>query len=190
LQDHFFDPERPQYMNYGGIGEVIGHEITHGFDDGGRQYDKDGNLIDWWEPETNRTFARKSQCLVEQYGNYTVPEIEMSLNGVKNLGENIADNGGIKIAYRGYLRWLDRNKVEKALPGLPYTPRQMFWISAATNGCTKYKKEYLKQMVMSGFHSPYYFRILVPFMNSDYFARDFNCPLGSPMNPKYKCRVW
>ncbi|EFA04401.2 neprilysin-2 [Tribolium castaneum] len=190
LQDSFFDPDRPQYMNYGAIGGVIGHEITHGFDDIGRQYDKDGNVIDWWEPETNKTFASKSQCLVEQYGNYTIPEIEMSLNGVKNLGENIADNGGIKIAYRGYMKWLERNKVELGLPGLPYSPRQLFWISSAINFCSKYKKERLKQLVTLGHHAPNYFRVVVPFMNSDHFGRDFNCPLGSPMNPKYKCRVW
>lgn len=133
LQDTFYDSELPQYMNYGAIGEVIGHEITHGFDDRGRQYDKDGNVIDWWEPETNRTFSKKSQCLIDQYSNYTIPDIEMSVNGVKTLSENIADNGGIKIAYRGYLRWLERNKEEMGLPGLPFTGRQMFWISAATN---------------------------------------------------------
>lgn len=177
-------------MNYGAIGDVIGHEITHGFDDSGRQFDKDGNLIDWWEPETNKSFALKSKCLVEQYGNYTVPEIEMSLNGVKNLGENIADNGGIKIAYRGYMKWLERNKAEPGLPGIPYTPRQLFWISNAITWCTKYKKESLKQFVTLGYHAPTYFRVVVPFKNSDHFGRDFNCPLGSPMNPKYKCRVW
>ncbi|KAJ3654446.1 hypothetical protein Zmor_013635 [Zophobas morio] len=190
LQDNFFDPDRPQYLNYGALGEIIGHEITHGFDNNGRQFDKDGNVIDWWEPETNRTFGRKSQCLVDQYSNYTIPELEINLDGVKTLAENIADNGGIKIAYRGYLKWLERNKPELSLPGLRYTPRQLFWISTATNWCVKVKKEYLKQFVSRSVHSPNYFRILVPFMNSDYFGRDFNCPLGSPMNPKYKCRVW
>ncbi|XP_063903425.1 neprilysin-2-like isoform X1 [Zophobas morio] len=190
LQDNFFDPDRPQYLNYGALGDIIGHEITHGFDSNGRQYDKNGNVIDWWEPETNRTFGQKSQCLVDQYSNYTIPESEINLNGLKTLAEDIADNGGIKIAYRGYLKWLERNKPELPLPALRYTPRQLFWISAATNSCAKVKKEYLKQSIRWSAHSPDYFRILVSFMNSDYFGRDFNCPLGSPMNPKYKCSVW
>ncbi|KAJ3654445.1 hypothetical protein Zmor_013634 [Zophobas morio] len=190
LQDYFFDPDRPQYLNYGAIGQIIGHEITHGFDNDGKQYDKDGNVIDWWEPETTRTFNTKTQCLVDQYENYTIPEIEMNLDGVRTLSENIADNGGIKIAYKGYLKWVGRNKIEPSLPGLPYTPRQLFWISAANIWCTKSKKEFLKKFVTFGYHSPKYFRVVVPFMNSDYFGRDFNCPLGSPMNPKNKCKVW
>lgn len=192
LQEDFFDSARPQYLNYGAIGHIVGHEITHGFDDHGRQYDKDGNLVDWWAAETNITFARKSQCLVEQYGNLTVPEIGIPLDGVRTLGENIADNGGIKIAYRGYLKYLERNsaKTELMLPGLRYTPRQMFWVAAAHNWCSKAKNEALKNLVTSGHHSPNYFRLLVPLMNSDNFGRDFNCKLGTPMNPKYKCRVW
>lgn len=111
-------------MNYGGIGWVIGHEITHGFDDRGRQFDKDGeikklsthsmkpffyiiyynlgNLADWWEPETVSKFLDKAQCIINQYGNYTAQEVNLNLNGINTQGENIADNGGLKEAYRAY----------------------------------------------------------------------------------------
>ena len=102
LQGIFFNQDRPSYLNYGGIGWVIGHEITHGFDDQGRQYDADGNLRNWWEPETFKEFLHKTTCIIGQYGNYTAPQVGMKLNGINTQGENIADNGGIKEAYRAY----------------------------------------------------------------------------------------
>jgi membrane metallo-endopeptidase-like protein 1 len=177
-------------MNYGSIGTVIGHEITHSMDDRGRQYDETGSLVNWWTSETEDIFARRVKCLVQQYNNLTVPELGVALNGRKTLTENVADNGGVKMAYQGYLKWMDRNEEELVLPGLAYTSRQMFWIAAATNVCTKYTKESLEQLVLSGRHSPDYFRVVVPLMNSDDFAKDFNCSLGAPMNPHHKCQVW
>ena len=94
-------------MNYGAIGWVIGHEITHGFDDQGRQFDKNGNLMDWWEGATKEKFQNKTKCIIDQYSNYTLslPKIgayNVPINGVSTQGENIADNGGIKVAYRAY----------------------------------------------------------------------------------------
>merc|ERR550525_1247151 len=90
-------------MNYGAIGWVIGHEITHGFDDQGRQFDEEGNLVDWWHPETKMRDLKKAQCIISQYGNYTIKALDnMKLNGINTQGENIADNGGIKEAYRAY----------------------------------------------------------------------------------------
>ncbi|KAB0797732.1 hypothetical protein PPYR_08725 [Photinus pyralis] len=188
LQGIFFSDSRPNYLNYGGIGYVIGHEITHGFDDEGRQYDKDGNLNGWWGASTQEAFLKKAQCIIDQYANYSV--LDQNLNGVNTQGENIADCGGVIEAYLAYMSWVERNGPEKKLPGLPYTPNQMFWVSAAHSWCSVETKEFLKMQVTTGVHSPDRIRVLIPFKNSEYFAKDFNCPLGSNMNPAHKCKVW
>ncbi|XP_018915735.2 neprilysin-2 isoform X2 [Bemisia tabaci] len=191
LQGSFFSNDRPKYMNYGAIGFVIGHEITHGFDDQGRQFDKNGNLVDWWEPETREAYLEKAQCIIHQYGNYTSPEVGLKLNGINTQGENIADNGGIKQAYYAYNQWTKRHGLEPRLPGLQdYTPQQMFWISAASTWCSKYRPETLKLRITTGYHSPGEFRVLGPLSNLPEFARDFKCPSGSRMNPVQKCKVW
>ncbi|KAK2585581.1 hypothetical protein KPH14_010214 [Odynerus spinipes] len=190
LQGAFFSNDRPRYMNYGAIGFVIGHEITHGFDDQGRQFDKEGNLVDWWAPETKENYLERAECIVQQYGNYTVEEVNLKLNGINTQGENIADNGGIKEAYNAYREWVRRNHPEPKLPGLSYTPEQMFWISAANTWCSKYRPEAMKLRITTGFHSPGEFRVLGPFSNMYEFSKDFNCPVGSKMNPEKKCSVW
>jgi len=193
LQGIFFSSDRPKYMNYGAIGWVIGHEITHGFDDQGRQFDEEGNLVDWWHPETKMRYLKKAQCIISQYGNYTIKALDnMKLNGINTQGENIADNGGIKEAYRAYNSWVARNGAEPRLPGLNYTPRQLFWVSAANVWCAKYRPKALKLRVLTGVHSPDQFRVQGPFSNMEDFSRDFNCPIGSNMNPpkENKCQVW
>ncbi|KAI8430848.1 hypothetical protein MSG28_000996 [Choristoneura fumiferana] len=196
LQGAFFSAKRPAYMNYGAIGFVIGHEITHGFDDQGRQFDKNGNLIDWWQETTKQEYLEKAKCIIDQYSNYTVKEVGMKLNGVNTQGENIADNGGIKEAYYAYQAWTHRHGEEKRLPGLEkYTPRQasslkLFWLSAANTWCAVYRNEAIKVRITTGFHAPGRFRVVGPMSNMEEFAEDFNCPLGSPMNPVNKCKVW
>lgn len=190
LQGAFFSNDRPRYMNYGAIGFVIGHEITHGFDDQGRQFDKEGNLVDWWEPETKEKYLEKAECIISQYGNYSVEEVNLKLNGINTQGENIADNGGIKEAYLAYDAWIKRNGPEPKLPGLSYSPKQMFWISAANTWCSKYRPEALKLRIMTGFHSLGEFRVLGPLSNMVEFSKDFSCPVGSKMNPEKKCTVW
>ncbi|KAF5301880.1 hypothetical protein FQR65_LT08712 [Abscondita terminalis] len=189
LQDLFFSNDRPQYMNYGGIGFIIGHEITHGFDDQGRQTDKDGRLVDWWTKKTEETFIKKAQCFVDQYGKFTLPDSNVTVNGKNTLGENIADNGSLKVSYLAYQYWVKRNRKEAFLPGLNYTPNQMFWITVANVWCSKERPEILEKMAMTASHSPPYFRVLGSMRNSKYFANDFNCALGSNMNPKDKCSV-
>ncbi|XP_076662918.1 M13 family metallopeptidase neprilysin 2 isoform X4 [Andrena cerasifolii] len=190
LQGAFFSNDRPRYMNYGAIGFVIGHEITHGFDDQGRQFDKHGNLIDWWAPQTKEKYIDRAECIIHQYGNYTVEDVGLNLNGINTQGENIADNGGIKEAYLAYKEWVRRNQPEQSLPGLPYTPEQLFWISAANTWCSKYRPEAMKLRITTGFHSPGKFRVLGPLSNMNEFSKDFNCPLASKMNPEKKCAVW
>ena len=92
----------PNYLNFGGIGSIIGHEITHGFDDQGAQYDSTGSVFNWWKPETAENFRKKAQCIIWQYGNYTVKQVNMTINGRLTQGENIADNGAVKEAYIAY----------------------------------------------------------------------------------------
>ncbi|XP_038216679.1 neprilysin-2 [Zerene cesonia] len=191
LQGTFFSAKRPAYMNYGAIGFVIGHEITHGFDDQGRQFDKNGNLVDWWQEMTKQKYLEKAKCIIDQYSNYTVKEVGMKLNGVNTQGENIADNGGIKEAYYAYAAWTRRHGDEPRLPGLEkYSPRQMFWLSAANTWCSVYRNEAIKMRITTGFHAPGRFRVRGPLSNMDEFAADFACPPHAPMNPPAKCKVW
>lgn len=126
-------------MNYGAIGFVIGHEITHGFDDQGRQFDSDGNLVNWWEEETKVAYLKKAQCIIDQYGNFTEPNVGLNLNGINTQGENIADNGGIKEAYLAYNKFVELNGEEQKLPSLKFSPKQLFWISAAQTWCSVYR---------------------------------------------------
>ncbi|XP_037924758.1 neprilysin-2 isoform X2 [Hermetia illucens] len=190
LQEKFFSADRPKYMNYGAIGYVIGHEITHGFDDQGRQFDSDGNLVDWWQENTKKAYLEKARCIIEQYGNYTEVLTGLKLNGINTQGENIADNGGIKESYLAYKKWAEKNGPEPRLPGLPYSPQQMFWISAAQTWCSVYRAETLKMRITTGVHSPAEFRVLGPISNMRDFSKDFNCPEGTRMNPIKKCEVW
>ncbi|XP_033167084.1 neprilysin-2 [Drosophila mauritiana] len=190
LQGHFFNAQRPKYMNFGAIGYVIGHEITHGFDDQGRQFDVKGNLRDWWHPDTQKAYLAKAKCIIEQYGNYTERATGLNLNGINTQGENIADNGGVKESYIAYRRWAEKHGPEAKLPGLDYTPEQMFWVAAGQTWCAKYRKESLKMRITTGVHSPSEFRVLGSLSNMKDFAKDFQCPEGSPMNPVQKCEVW
>ncbi|KAF2900245.1 hypothetical protein ILUMI_05942, partial [Ignelater luminosus] len=112
------------------------------------------------------------------------------LNGEQTLGENIADNGGVKEAYLAYTNWVKRNGPEPTLPSLKYTPEQLFWISSANAWCMKQTKKFLEDTIKSDPHSPNRYRVLIPFSNTEYFSKDFNCPVGSKMNPKHKCQVW
>merc|ERR1711997_1348503 len=147
LDGVFFQEDRPLYMNYGAIGFVVGHEITHGFDDTGSQKDGEGNLVDWWEPESKKRYLEKAQCIIDQYGNYTV-QVDgetLNLNGINTQGENIADNGGIKETFRAYERYTTRHGQEKTLPGLEHNVKQLFWLSAANTWCSKYRPKSLEK---------------------------------------------
>jgi len=192
LEGVFFQEDRPLYLNYGAIGFVVGHEITHGFDDQGSQKDGEGNLVDWWEPETKERYLEKAKCIIEQYGNYTV-EVDgetLNVNGINSQGENIADNGGVKEALLAYNRLTARHGVEPILPGMNYSPRQLFWISSAMVWCNARRPASLKKQVLTDPHSPSQFRVNGPLANLKEFSQDWGCPLGSPMNPEKKCTVW
>ncbi|KAK3784346.1 hypothetical protein RRG08_053831 [Elysia crispata] len=191
LQPPFFSMTYPKSMNFGGIGFLIGHEVTHGFDDKGRQYDKYGNLVQWWAKEAEMKFKKKAQCVIDQYGNFSVPGIDMNLNGVNTQGENIADNGGLKQAFKAYRNWVDRRgKEEPLLPGLGFTHNQIFFINFAQMWCVLSRDAALIGSIRTGVHSPGKFRVIGSAQNSPDFAKAFNCPSGTYMNPKKKCTVW
>lgn len=196
LQPPFFSKGFPRYLDYGAIGVVIGHEITHGFDDQGRQFDKIGTTSPWWSDNTVEAFEHEAQCFIDQYGNYSVPELgdEANLNGVNTQGENIADNGGIREAYQAYLSYIQEKNggnPEHKLPGLmKYTNEQLFFISHGQVWCELMTTEALQDQVLTNPHSPGKYRVWGPVSNSDDFRKAFNCDKDAPMNPTDKCILW
>ncbi|XP_066995803.1 neprilysin-11 [Anabrus simplex] len=181
-------------LNYGAIGAIMGHELTHGFDDQGRRYDKYGNLKQWWTEATLVEYERRMQCIVEQYGRYEVPQIgeNFTVNGINTVGENIADNGGLREAMRAYRKFRARNvDAEQQLPGLSaYTPEQLFFLGFAHMWCGNSTRGALRSRVVEGVHSPNRFRVIGTLSNSVDFAEAWSCPKNSPMNPEHKCVLW
>ncbi|KAK3784342.1 hypothetical protein RRG08_017916, partial [Elysia crispata] len=190
LQPPFFSDIFPDSINYGAIGMVIGHEITHGFDDQGSQYDKKGVLRNWWQQEDKAKFKDKRQCLVDQYGAFRVDAVGMNVNGINTQGENVADNGGLKESWRAYKKLVKEKGEEKRLPGLGLTHDQVFFLGYAQIWCDKMTKQRAILSLSNGVHSPGRFRTIGVLQNSPDFAQAFRCPAGSPMNPEKKCSVW
>ncbi|KAJ6669396.1 hypothetical protein lerEdw1_008205 [Lerista edwardsae] len=159
LQPPFFGASQPKSLNYGAIGMVIGHEITHGFDDNGRNFNENGDLVDWWTEESAKNFKEQSQCVIYQYGNFTWDLADgQHLSGINTLGENIADNGGIRQAFRAYQNFVKKNGEEKLLPGLPLTHKQLFFVNFAQVWCGEYRPEYAINSIKTDVHSPGKFR--------------------------------
>uniref|UniRef100_A0A7M4F2G7 Membrane metalloendopeptidase like 1 n=1 Tax=Crocodylus porosus TaxID=8502 RepID=A0A7M4F2G7_CROPO len=191
LQPPFFSKHQPQALNFGGIGMVIGHEITHGFDDNGRNFDKDGNMFDWWSNFSAMHFKEQSHCMVYQYGNYTWELAGgQNVSGISTLGENIADNGGVRQAYKAYLKWLEREGKEPKLPGLNLTHKQLFFVNFAQVWCGSYRPEYASQSIKTDVHSPLKYRVMGSLQNFEAFSEAFHCKKGTTMHPAEKCRVW
>jgi len=190
LQPLFYSSQFPKSLNYGGIGVVIGHEITHGFDDKGRQFDKDGNLKQWWNNATVQAFRLRTQCIIDQYSAYKLDDVGLNINGRMTQGENIADNGGLKQAYRAYRKWVLRHGEEPQLPGLNLSHDQLFFLNYAQIWCGTMRPEDALTKIRSSVHSPGPIRVLGPLSNSQEFANAYQCPVGSPMNPQRKCSVW
>jgi endothelin-converting enzyme/putative endopeptidase len=184
LQAPFFDHTFPAAMNYGAMGMVMGHELTHGFDDQGRKFDGDGRLSEWWAPEVSARFDERTACVSKQYSGYQVAE-GLNVNGALTLGENIADIGGLREAYRAYKA---QNAPPANVPGL--TDDQLFFVAAAQSWCTVESPEYEKMLVLSNPHSPSKFRVTGPMSDSKEFAEAFGCAEGSTMHPKDACEVW
>ncbi|KAF5287390.1 hypothetical protein FQA39_LY15928 [Lamprigera yunnana] len=192
LQGNFFSNDRPQCLNYGALGYLLGHELAHSIDSTGRHFDKDGNVADWWTEHTKKAFLQKVHCISGNKRPYNLPEFYLYQEDNDGTREcNVADNGGLKAAYLAYNVWVERYGHEYQIPSLNlYTPLQLFWISAAQTHCTKYRPQYLKDEGYVHPYTPAYFKIINSFANNEFFARDFRCPLGSPMNPPNKCKIW
>ncbi|KFO06866.1 Neprilysin [Balearica regulorum gibbericeps] len=191
LQPPFFSASQPKSLNYGGIGMVIGHEITHGFDDNGRNFNENGDLVDWWTEESARNFKELSQCMVYQYGNFSWDLAGgQHLSGINTLGENIADNGGVRQAYKAYENFVKKHGKEKLLPGLEMNHKQLFFLNFAQVWCGTYRPEYAVNSIKTDVHSPGKFRVIGSLQNSPEFSEAFSCSKSNYMDPAKKCRVW
>ena len=184
LQVPFFDAKADEAYNYGAIGSVIGHEITHGFDDRGRKFDKQGNLTEWWKQEDAAAFERQAQCVVDQYSGYTVTD-GVKLNGRLTLGENIADLGGVRVALKAYLA--SGGKKDK-VGGL--TPEQRVFMGFASIWCSQYRPEMSRSRAQTDAHSEPRWRVNGVVSNLPEFAQAFGCKAGQPMVRETPCRVW
>ncbi|KAM7311130.1 neprilysin-1-like [Ixodes scapularis] len=187
LQPPLFQDGMPSSVNMGAIGMVIGHEITHGFDDGGSQFDGDGQLRNWWTESAEKEFVKRAQCFIDQYSNVTVKEVNLTLNGINTQGENIADNSGLRAAYLAFRKFNDTDQV---LPGLNLTGDQLFFLSNAMVWCHNIREERLRYDVQYDPHSPGKYRVNLPMGNSPDFLRVFSCSPNSTMNITNKCTMW
>jgi putative endopeptidase len=190
LQPPYFDPEADPAVNYGATGGVIGHEITHGFDDEGRKFDATGNLRDWWTEADGKAYDERGKCIAEQYSQ-EVPEAGVKQDGRLTQGEDTADNGGTRIAFMALQSRLQKDGVkldEKGADG--WTPRQRFFLSYANSWCTEARPETIRTLVLTNPHSFPRYRVNNVLANMPEFWQAFNCKQGSPMVRENACRVW
>ena len=189
LQPPEYDPKSTDAENYGHIGSVEGHELTHGFDDQGRQFDGHGNLSDWWTAEDAKQFESKADCEVKEYGNF-VAVGDAKVNGKLTLGENTADNGGIRLAYIAFLADAKRKGIDLTQKQDGYTPLQQFFLGFGQGWCGATRPEQLRLQVQTDPHSPRQFRVDGVVQNMREFGEAFGCKIGQPMMPQNVCRVW
>ncbi|HEY6146668.1 MAG TPA: M13 family metallopeptidase, partial [Thermoanaerobaculia bacterium] len=187
LQPPFFDGKADDAVNYGGIGAVIGHEMTHGFDDSGRKFDSEGNLKNWWTSADLKKYNARALCVQKQFDAYKY-EGEQHLNGKLVLGESIADLGGLSIAYRAYQRSLAGKEKPAPIDGL--TDDQRFFISWAHVWASNDRPEFARLIVNTNPHPLDRFRAVGAPSNMPEFAKAFSCRAGDPMVRAEKCRIW
>jgi endothelin-converting enzyme/putative endopeptidase len=186
LQPPFYDNKMDDAVNYGGIGAVIGHELTHGFDDEGRQFDAKGNLRDWWTQEDAKAFDQRAACVVDQYGGYS-PLEGVNLNGKLTLGENTADNGGLRLAHMALMDTLGGKEPPK-IDG--FSAEQRFFLGWAQVWCQNVTEESLRLRAQTDPHAPGEFRVNGVVSNMPEFQKAFACRAGQPMVRGPACRVW
>ncbi|HTG17122.1 MAG TPA: M13 family metallopeptidase [Blastocatellia bacterium] len=188
LQPPFFDAKADDATNYGGIGSIIGHELTHGFDDQGRQFDADGNLKNWWTPDDEKNYNARSALIEKQYSGYIAVDM-LRINGKLTMGENIADLGGLKIAYLAFQKSLEGKPRPPKLDG--YTPEQRFFLAFAQGWRRNMRPEAVRLMIATDPHSPARFRVLGPLSNMPEFLSAFGCGAGSIGRPEaLRVKIW
>ncbi len=191
LQPPFFSAKVDEPVNYGGIGVVIGHELTHGFDDQGRKFDGDGDFTNWWGPNDGPEFERRAQCLADEYSSFVSVEDdkgEVHLNGKLTLGENTADNGGLKLALMSMNNSQTAGKSDDKTDG--FTPDQRFFIGFAQVWCENVAPQRARELALVDPHSPGRFRVIGTVRNSPDFIKAFGCKPGDAMVPAKACHVW
>lgn len=192
LQDMFYKKEVPMYLNLGSIGNVLAHEITHGFDVEGSKLDSYGRQVNWWSNYTRTEFNDKAQCFVGQYGKIVDKVTNMSVNGERTLSENIADNGAIRGAFKAF-RSMEYNTPQVALPGLEnFTSEQLFFISFAIPFCTTEDERRVRSSILWDNHAPHRYRVNVVLQNMEEFSAAFQCKKGSAMrlSDGERCALW
>jgi endothelin-converting enzyme/putative endopeptidase len=190
LQPPFYNKEMDDAVNFGGIGLVIGHELTHGFDDQGRKYDAAGNLKDWWTPNDRKSFEQRSACIADEYSGFVAVKDdkgEVHLNGKLTLGENTADNGGLKLAYMALMNMIGNTAV-KPIDG--FTPPQRFFLAYGQIWCQNVTDEQERVLAIVNPHSPGRWRVNGVVQNSAAFREAFGCKAGQPMVRQPACGVW
>jgi len=185
LQPPFYDNSMDDAVNFGGIGMVIGHELTHGFDDQGRQFDAHGNLRDWWTPVDAKEFEKRAACVAQEYSKFEVAPGAF-VNGQLTLGENTADNGGVRIALMALLNTIGDS--DKKIDG--FTPEQRLFLSFGQIWCNNQREESLRMQVKTNPHAPGKERVNGVVQNMPEFQKAFSCQAGQPMVSANACRVW
>ena len=188
LQPPFFNKQATDPVNFGAMGMVVGHELTHGFDDQGRKFDARGNLTDWWTPASGKAFVERADCVKRQFDGYTVLD-ELHLNGGLTLGENVADLGGLKLAYAAMQAYA-REHPDRRPPEGRFTPEQQFFLGTAQMWCTNATPEELRRRVATDPHAPPAYRVNGPMSNLLQFQQAFGCKAGDKMVAQNRCEVW
>ena len=190
LQPAFYDKNASAATNYGHIGAVVGHELTHGFDDEGRKFDGQGNLKDWWTAEDKQKFTERTDCLVNEYSSFTAVDT-LHVNGKLTLGENTADNGGLRLALMALIADAGRTGIDvEKKDATGYTPQQQLFLGWAQNWCATERPEMVRMLVQTDPHSPDAIRVKGVLVNMPEFAKAFGCRQGQPMVAQTMCRVW
>ncbi len=186
LQPRLFNPESDAAPNYGNTGGTIGHELTHGFDDEGRQFDAQGNLRNWWSEADGREFDNRARCVSDQYSKYVIVD-NLKINGKLTLGEDVADLGGLLLAY---MAWKQHTTEQKLEPIDELTPEQRFFIGYGQSWCGSVRDEEKRMRAAVDPHSPDKYRANGVVTNLPEFQKAFQCKTGTPMAPETRCRVW